>query len=278
LGLTAPTPQWLPSTRQYSLQLQDRNIFGGANFGDGRRAEPFWNRSADILSISRISAFNRFAPRITDALLEISPHAGNCWRDWSWFLLDNHILNAFEAGLGWFLIRDNVLVLTPRPAIRTHQERNGWVLHSTRGAAVSFAEDPEAAQWWLRGVRVQRFVVEDPQRITRAHIRGATTAAQRRVLIDQYGLLRYSIERGFKPVDHNPNFGATLYVKGGKPISYGGFTQRECIVELVNSTPEPDGSRRHFARRIPGHIQTAHEAVAWTFNLTLEQYNPVVQT
>ena len=39
------------------------------------------------------------------------------------------------------------------------------------------------------------------------------------------------------------------------------------MVEVVNSTPEPDGSRKTYFLRVPPTIGTAREAVAWTFGL-----------
>ena len=37
------------------------------------------------------------------------------------------------------------------------------------------------------------------------------------------------------------------------------------VVEVVNSTPEPDGSHRRYFLRVPPDTRTAREAVAWTF-------------
>ena len=37
------------------------------------------------------------------------------------------------------------------------------------------------------------------------------------------------------------------------------------VVEVVNATPEPDGSYRHYFLQVPPGVRTAREAVAWTF-------------
>jgi len=39
------------------------------------------------------------------------------------------------------------------------------------------------------------------------------------------------------------------------------------MVEVRNSTPEPDGSRRTYWLRVPPHINTCQAAVAWTFGI-----------
>jgi hypothetical protein len=38
-------------------------------------------------------------------------------------------------------------------------------------------------------------------------------------------------------------------------------------IELVNSTPEPDGSFRTYWLRVPPHVRRCREAVAWSFGL-----------
>ncbi len=50
------------------------------------------------------------------------------------------------------------------------------------------------------------------------------------------------------------------------------------MVEVVNSTPEPDGSHRTYWLRVPPATRTAREGVAWTFGLHPDVYEPLVQT
>ena len=50
------------------------------------------------------------------------------------------------------------------------------------------------------------------------------------------------------------------------------------MVEVVNSTPEPDGTSRTYWLRVPPATRTAKEGVAWTFGLTAETYEPERQT
>ena len=53
---------------------------------------------------------------------------------------------------------------------------------------------------------------------------------------------------------------------GGEPIR---------VVQVVNATPERDGSFRHYFLRVPPGVRTAQEAVAWTFGLDASEYAPV---
>jgi hypothetical protein len=50
------------------------------------------------------------------------------------------------------------------------------------------------------------------------------------------------------------------------------------IVEVVNSTPEPDGTSRTYWLRVPPRTRTAREGVAWTFGLTAQEYQPERET
>jgi hypothetical protein len=49
---------------------------------------------------------------------------------------------------------------------------------------------------------------------------------------------------------------ATTVRLGGEPTH---------LVEVVNATPEPDGTYRRYFLRVPPTVGTAREAVAWTF-------------
>ena len=50
------------------------------------------------------------------------------------------------------------------------------------------------------------------------------------------------------------------------------------MVEVQNSTPEPDGTRKTYYLRVPPNLRTAREAVAWTFGLSGSQYRPERET
>jgi hypothetical protein len=62
-------------------------------------------------------------------------------------------------------------------------------------------------------------------------------------------------------------WGATTTTE--EPVTY---------VEVVNSTPEPDGTRRTYFLRVPPTVQSAREAVAWTFALDGGAYRPTVES
>jgi hypothetical protein len=79
----------------------------------------------------------------------------------------------------------------------------------------------------------------------------------RRVMVERYGLSRYLADSGAKML-HEDELGE-LYradVADDEPL---------VMVKVLNSTPEPDGSRHTFFLRVPPTITKARDAVAWTF-------------
>lgn len=64
-------------------------------------------------------------------------------------------------------------------------------------------------------------------------------------------------------------------------ISVDGRVRRNnaiVFVEVLNSTPEPDGSIKTYWLRVPPDTPTAKAGIAWTFGVTEGEYNPEVQT
>jgi hypothetical protein len=44
------------------------------------------------------------------------------------------------------------------------------------------------------------------------------------------------------------------------------------VVEVVNGSKEPDGSRKRYFLSVPPDCRSAMEAVAWTYGMTVKQY------
>lgn len=57
-----------------------------------------------------------------------------------------------------------------------------------------------------------------------------------------------------------------------------GWPEPVVMVEVLNSTPEPDGTFKDYFLRVPPDIRTPRAAVAWTFGMTVDDYAPAVQT
>jgi hypothetical protein len=125
---------------------------------------------------------------------------------------------------------------------------------------------------------VPAFVVVRPDWITVKHIDEETNAEVRRVMIERYrhgeetsGGAAYIRDAGGERLDHDERFG-TLWkrnVPDDEPI---------VMIEVVNSTREPDGRFKRYWLRVPPKVTTARDAVAWTFDVPAAEYAPSVET
>jgi len=141
----------------------------------------------------------------------------------------------------------------------------------------------------VHGVWVPGWIVETPEKITVRGIQQQQNVEIRRVMLERYGTARYIQDAGAKALDAS-DYG-TLYrieVADDEPI---------VMVRLVNSTPEPDGSAKEYWLRCEPELRPllgtgadgqsvfgepqalrARNAVAASFGLRGEEYEPAVQT
>jgi hypothetical protein len=162
-------------------------------------------------------------------------------------------------------------------------------LHSEHGPAIAYRDGTEL--WAIHGVRVDRRVVEAPEQLTVEEIRQQGNAEVRRVMVDRFGAERYLRESDAKLLAED-ECGRLWRV----PL---GDDEPLVMVEVVNSTPEPKGVFEDMAEwakqvvhkrggprafhkvywlRVPPDSRTPKAAVAWTFDVPTELYEPLVQT
>lgn len=105
-----------------------------------------------------------------------------------------------------------------------------------------------------------------------AIIAGAQNALTRARLFEAVGIEKIVAEAGEQVAVDDSGTLWRLHKEGwlGEPL---------VMVEVVNSSPEPDGTHRHYFLRVPPTIETARAAVAWTFGIeSAEEYELAVQT
>jgi hypothetical protein len=137
-------------------------------------------------------------------------------------------------------------------------------LHNESGPAVKFSDGLEV--YAFNGIAVPRNIIEHPEAITVRRIIEVQNLEIRRVMIERYGLSRYVVDSGAALIHEDAS--GRLYRKefeDDEPL---------LMVQVINSTPEPDGSFKEYFLRVPPTIRTAKEAVAWTFEMTTEHYQP----
>lgn len=167
---------------------------------------------------------------------------------------------------GWWLPSRDICWISERPCRIQFDEHNR--LHRVDGPAIEYRDGWGAYSW--HGVSVPEHVVLRPEAISLHEIETTANVEVRRVLLERYGEARYIEDIGAEVIDE-AEYG-TLYrciFQDDEPLM---------MLRVLNSTPEPDGSYRTYWLRVPPHVRTAHEAVAWTFGLTPEQYHPRIES
>ena len=145
-------------------------------------------------------------------------------------------------------------------AVKTNLDAQGRFHSLTEAAAVYadgwkvFAVDGAVAPGWC---------IEQPHRITQK-------------LIDECGdfILRRLLMRLY-PGDYYADCNATRMVTDDIGSLYRKPRANDTDIVFVrvrNSTREPDGTFRDYVLRVPPRIGTPLEAVAWTFDMTPEEY------
>nr|WP_107082627.1 hypothetical protein [Streptomyces resistomycificus] len=175
-------------------------------------------------------------------------------------------LAAVCRSAGWWWPFARVAVVCERP-VALHRDEAGR-LDQGDGPALAYPDGFALYAW--RGMPVPadflaRLPSLDPERI-----RAEENAELRRVMLEYYGYDRYLADSGARPVNRDET--GTLWridLDDDEPV---------VMVEVLNSTPEPDGNHRTYWLRVPPSTRTARAGVAWTFGLGAESYAPVRET
>jgi hypothetical protein len=158
------------------------------------------------------------------------------------------------------------VILTDRPDA-LHRDNVGR-LHHGDGAALCYPDGYGLHAW--RGMPISGEVAAALPHLTVEQIRGEDNAEIRRVMLEHFGFDRYLAEsHAIKVGTDEAGILWRVDVPGDEPL---------VMVEVINSTPEPDGTSRVYFLRVPPDTRSAREGVAWTFGLTAQEYAPLAQT
>lgn len=166
--------------------------------------------------------------------------------------------------LTWLACFRNCVFLSERP-VELHTDSSGR-LHCAGGPALRFKDG--YSQYYWHGISVPIEALKMDPNVE--NIDSISNIEVRRTLIERMGVQEYLFASGAKIVDVSQS--GTLYrkeVPNDEPM---------LMVHVVNKTPEPDGSYKDYFLRVPPHVRTAREAVAWTFDLEGDSYKPLKET
>ncbi|GAA2295164.1 hypothetical protein GCM10010149_49280 [Nonomuraea roseoviolacea subsp. roseoviolacea] len=177
---------------------------------------------------------------------------------------DHHLdgLRRVARAAGWWWPYERLVLLCERPTRHDRDELGR--LHRADGPALEFPDGFALHAW--RGMPVPAGFSAAMATLDADRIRREENAELRRVMLEHYGYERYVAESGARPV-HRDDTGVLWRVdlRGDEPLT---------MVEVVNSTPEPDGTSRTYFLRVPPWVRRAREGVAWTFGLAEAEYHP----
>jgi hypothetical protein len=176
------------------------------------------------------------------------------------------LLGLFQAAtnLGWLQPHLHTCWLAERPSLLRGDISDR--LHHASGPALRFPDGWSVWAW--KGVEVPRWIVEQPERITLQSIDDELDVQVRRCMIEIMTPQRYVAQGGAARVAEDET--GILWRKTW--LSFDAWA----AVEVINATPEPDGTRKHFFLQVPANMQSAREAVAWTYGMSADAYAKLV--
>ncbi|MFF2350593.1 DUF6745 domain-containing protein [Kitasatospora sp. NPDC058115] len=175
-------------------------------------------------------------------------------------------LAEVARGAGWWWPYADVVLISERP-VALHRDEAGRLDHAD-GPALAYSDGFDLHAW--RGMPVPADFLAGLGDVTVERIRTEENAELRRVLLEHYGYERYLSDAGAVPV-HQDETGRLWRIDLPADESV-------VMVEVVNSTAEPDGTFRTYWLRVPPTTMTARAGVAWTFGITEAEYHPQRET
>jgi len=194
--------------------------------------------------------------------LEVLDFADSDWFD----LPETRPLVKLSRHCGWWWAFEDVCIVTARPSYILLD--NDGKLHCDTGHAIEYPDG-----WGVlsrHGQYVPERVISFSHGKSLELIEREQNAEVRRHLIDIYGIERYIKDAEAVKIAEDST--GALYRKDmllDEPLMF---------VRVKNSTPEPDGTHRYYFLRVPPTVKSPREAVAWTFWMNVDEYEPDVET
>ncbi len=173
-------------------------------------------------------------------------------------------LTQLALNTGWLQPHVHTCWLAERPDLLRGDASDR--LHDANGPALRFPDG--WSMWAWKGIEIPGWMIARPQQITLEAIDAASNVQVRRCMIEIMTPQRYVALGGAVRVAEDET--GVLWRKRWMA------SDAWAAVEVINATPEPDGSRKHYFLQVPANMQTAREAVAWTYGLRADAYTRLV--
>lgn len=150
-----------------------------------------------------------------------------------------------------FIAHPGFCIVAARPdAVKVDE---AGLLHCADGPSVRWADGWGLYHW--HGLRLPHdceFIITQPQLITVQRIEAQHNLEVRRAMLEIYGLDRFVVDSGALVVNALPPDHDIAGLRGARLFrkQLPGDAEPLVLVELVNSTPEPDGTCRRYMLRV----------------------------
>lgn len=158
----------------------------------------------------------------------------------------------------------DLCILVDNP-VGISKDRQGR-LHNESEKAYRFKSGWGICAW--HGVHVPQFAIMPVESWSVQMIDHANMEA-RRLLIEKYGTARFLQDTNAELIQEDE--WGQLYRKDLK------YDEPLVMVRLTDKTAGPNGYRQYFLR-VPPNMTTAKEAVAWSFEMSVDDYKPIKET
>jgi len=164
---------------------------------------------------------------------------------------------------GWWWPFENAVILTPFPTILVRDDE--FRLHCENGPALKYPSDFAIYSW--HGVRVPSEWIENPEDLDPSKALEWENQEQRRALCEIIGWDRVLNTLECKTIHTDEK---------GELIETSNIDDGDDVARFVKVI-DPSTDRR-YALRVPPEINTATSAVAWTFGVEEDTYQPTQES
>lgn len=166
---------------------------------------------------------------------------------------------SMAPNVGWVVPHRHVCWMSDR-CIDLAVDDSGR-LHSGTGPALSFADGWKLYAW--KGITVPEWLIERRAEITVPAINGMHDPIVRRCMIELMTPERFVRAGGAQSIASDRT-GTLWQARWGIDVWHA--------VEVVNGTPEPDGTSKHYYLQVPPEVRSPIDAVAWTYGMNAQRY------
>jgi len=156
-------------------------------------------------------------------------------------------MNKIAQSSGWFWPFKNLCILSERPIHLFRDSSNQ--LHSENKAALEYKDGFKLFRW--HGVTVPQWLIENPELVTVEKIESEQNSEVRRCMMERYGYERYIRDCNAVVVDSCDINHPIVGLRDAKLLVKKVVDDEDIVfVDMLNSTPEPDGSVNRYLIRV----------------------------